>query len=226
MPEDELAVLVDQNDIQVGYRSKRECHEGPGKMHRGIVGALFNDDGKIVLQRRGANVPRWPLYWDTSFAGHVHAGESYEDAFSRKAKHELNVHAQGVKVFSFVYSARLGSVYEKEYCVLMIGTMTGDVAPNREVVDKLRWQTLERIVGELEIQSSDYTPWGAISLCGLLLCARPTRGISMRSLYLNPTYASIFGGCTGDRTIFGQIENRFANLDLHTILEADRHARP
>ena len=38
--ESELLILVDEDDREIGYRSKGECHDGEGLLHRaGISGS-------------------------------------------------------------------------------------------------------------------------------------------------------------------------------------------
>ena len=40
--DDEPLILVDEDDNEVGYRSKSDCHEGHGTLHRAFSIFLFD----------------------------------------------------------------------------------------------------------------------------------------------------------------------------------------
>ena len=51
----------------------------------------INSDGELFLQKRAHTKDVNPGLWDTSAAGHVDFGESYEDSARRELKEELGI---------------------------------------------------------------------------------------------------------------------------------------
>jgi isopentenyl-diphosphate delta-isomerase len=47
--DDEPLILVDEHDNEVGYRSKGDCHEGHGTLHRALAG-MEGADGPVVMR--------------------------------------------------------------------------------------------------------------------------------------------------------------------------------
>ena len=86
----EILDIVDQNDNIIGQAPKDDAYEN--KLgHRIVHVLIFNDQKKMVLQLRSANVSFCPLHWSTAVGGHVQAGETYEQAAIREYEEELNL---------------------------------------------------------------------------------------------------------------------------------------
>lgn len=82
--DDELLDLVDENDNVVGEVLKSEAHKNPRLIHRVIGGILFDDNNRVLLQKRSYLKGSDPGVWITSWAGHVGKGCSPEDAAHRE----------------------------------------------------------------------------------------------------------------------------------------------
>ena len=52
--ESEELILVDSNDQVLGYDTKARVHDGDGVLHRAFSIFLFNLQGELLLQQRGA----------------------------------------------------------------------------------------------------------------------------------------------------------------------------
>ena len=63
-------ILVDDEDNEIGYRSKAECHDGGGIRHRAFSLFLFNDDGELLLQQRSKEKRLWPGFWSNTCCSH------------------------------------------------------------------------------------------------------------------------------------------------------------
>ena len=82
--------IVDENDRPVRAGTKEEAWQ-KGLLHR-IVRIMAEDkEGNILLQVRDATKPTFPGCWDNSAAGHVDAGESYEEAALRELSEEIGI---------------------------------------------------------------------------------------------------------------------------------------
>lgn len=89
--QEELFVVVDEKDTIIGYRSRRDCHHDKTLIHRSIGVAVFDDRGRVLLQKRSSTKDLQPGTWDISAGGHVAKGESYEKAAKRELFEELGI---------------------------------------------------------------------------------------------------------------------------------------
>lgn len=87
---DELLSIVDNNDEVIGTKPRSEVHS-QGLIHRAVHILVFNDQRQLFLQKRSMNKDENPGLWDTSAAGHVDAGESYEMCAAREIYEELGI---------------------------------------------------------------------------------------------------------------------------------------
>lgn len=80
---------MDAGDRVLGLATRAEIHR-KGLMHRAVHIFVFNPAGEIYVQRRSALKDRHPLKLDSSAAGHVDPGESYQRAAVRELDEELS----------------------------------------------------------------------------------------------------------------------------------------
>ena len=164
----EILVLVDDADNELGTDTRENCHQGSGKRHRAYTVFLFHS-GKLLLQQRSEKKVLWPGSWDVSFTSHVYPGESYEQAAKRKGRQELDAEFGPLThVHSFVYFAPQGDWAENEFCKLFVGEFDGKVNPNPDEIRATKWVTLRGLKSDLQSNPSDYTPWLKLSLEGFL----------------------------------------------------------
>lgn len=82
--------IVDESDQPLRAGTKQEAWQN-GLRHR-IVRIMVDDgDGNILLPKRAATKSPYPGHWDSSAAGHVDAGETYEQAALRELEEELSL---------------------------------------------------------------------------------------------------------------------------------------
>lgn len=167
-PKQEILVLVDENDKEIGTDNRENCHLGGGKRHRAYVVFLFQG-GKLLLQQRSRLKTLWPGAWDVSFTSHVYPGESYEQAAKRKGAQELGTTFGPVRdVHSFVYFAPQGQYAENEFCKLLVAEFDGEVKPNQDEIIAVRWTTVGELRADLQRRPDTYTPWLKLAFDGFL----------------------------------------------------------
>lgn len=167
-PKQEILVLVDELDNQIGTDTRENCHLGRGRRHRAYTVFLFHG-GKLLLQRRSEKKTLWPGAWDVSFTSHVYPGETYRQAAARKGKQELDAKFGELRdVYSFVYFAPQGEWAENEFCRLLVGEFDGKVNPNPDEISAIRWVTVPELKKAIESDPGTYTPWLKLSLDGFL----------------------------------------------------------
>jgi isopentenyl-diphosphate delta-isomerase type 1 len=82
--------IVDGDDRIIGARPRGEVHRLQLR-HRAVHILVFNPQGELFLQRRSVRKDVAPGLWDTSAAGHLDQGESYDSAASRELREELGI---------------------------------------------------------------------------------------------------------------------------------------
>ena len=95
--------MVDSDDNILGYKSKLECHQGKGILHRAFSIFIFNFSGELLLQQRSAQKLLWPSFWSNSCCSHPRPGEDIEEAAHRRLQEELGFDCPLQEVFSFTY---------------------------------------------------------------------------------------------------------------------------
>lgn len=168
--EDELLILVDANDNETGYLTKDLCHDGVGKLHRAFSIFLFDTDGKLMLQQRGADKRLWPGYWSNSCCSHPRRGETLDVATQRRLLDELNVGAELEFVYRFEYQAQFGEIgSEHELCSVFLGRETRPAVPNETEISALRYVSRSQLEDEFQRPGELFTPWFKLewdALCG------------------------------------------------------------
>jgi len=159
--DDEPLILVDDNDNEIGYRSKVDCHAGHGTLHRAFSIFLFDDRGRVLLQQRAGGKPLWPLYWSNSCCSHPRRGESMQQALHRRLHEELGLDAELEFVYKFIYQADFDDAgAEHELCHVYIGALTGgEVRVHPDEIADWRWVPMDEVTRELEREPARYTPW-------------------------------------------------------------------
>jgi len=167
-PFEEILVLVDDDDNQIGTDTRGNCHAGNGKRHRAYTVFLFHE-GKLLVQQRSRKKLLWPGAWDVSFTSHVYPGETYAQAAARKGLQELNARVGDLtEVHSFVYFAPQGKNAENEFCRLLVGRFDGKSTPNPDEIMALKWATVKEVAADLTAHPDSYTPWFRLSFEGFV----------------------------------------------------------
>lgn len=158
--ESELLVLVDEDDREIGHRSKAECHDGAGTLHRAFSLFVFDDAGRVLLQQRSASKRLWPLYWSNSCCSHPRRGESMHVATARRLREELGIECDLTFLYKFVYQADYrGLGTEHELCWVYAGRSSEQIRANPNEIAQLRFVTPAELDGELAATPEAFTPW-------------------------------------------------------------------
>ncbi|MEL7638033.1 MAG: NUDIX domain-containing protein [Solidesulfovibrio sp.] len=91
-PPPELVDIVDAADRRLLVMPLAEAHR-QGLFHRSVMVLVYNDQGKLYLQKRGPQKSLYPNRFDLSATGHVRAGEARQEAAARELQEELGLAA-------------------------------------------------------------------------------------------------------------------------------------
>jgi isopentenyl-diphosphate Delta-isomerase len=86
----EIYNIVDENDCVIGKATRKHIHQNK-LLHRSAHILVFNTQKELFLQKRALCKDECPGLWDTSSAGHVDAGESYDECAHRELFEELGI---------------------------------------------------------------------------------------------------------------------------------------
>ena len=84
--------VVDEQNRVIGQASRHEVHTRK-LLHRAVHIFVFNRAGELFLQRRSRWKDVHPLRWDSSAAGHLNAGDDYDETAARELTEELGIEA-------------------------------------------------------------------------------------------------------------------------------------
>jgi 16S rRNA (adenine1518-N6/adenine1519-N6)-dimethyltransferase len=128
--QEEKFPVVDESDHVLRTASRPEVH-GNNLLHRAVHVLIFNSIGDVYLQKRSPYKDRHPLLWDSSAAGHVDAGEEYDEAARRELKEELGIDVPLERVVKLPASERT----DYEFVWLYRGQHDGDLNLNRTEIE-------------------------------------------------------------------------------------------
>lgn len=158
--ENEELILVDAEDREVGFSSKASCHDRQGILHRAFSLFVFNRDGELLLQKRGADKRLWPMYWSNSCCSHPRRGEKMDDAIHRRLYQELRIRSQLRYLYKFQYQADFGNAgCEREMCWVYAGISNDPVRANSTEIDRWRFISPQALDHELASRPERFTPW-------------------------------------------------------------------
>ena len=86
----EMFDVVDEEDRVLGPKPRETVHVN-NLRHRAVHILITNTAGELFLQKRSLWKDRNPALWDSSTAGHVDAGETYEQAAHRELEEEIGI---------------------------------------------------------------------------------------------------------------------------------------
>ena len=110
----EIFDVVDENDQVIGQRPRGEVHREKLR-HRAVHIFVINTRGELFLQRRSRWKDVHPRKWDSSAAGHVNAGDTYDATAPRELEEELGVRAPLERIGELPASEATGWEFVKIY---------------------------------------------------------------------------------------------------------------
>lgn len=157
--------VVDENDRLLGDAPRAEVH-GNNLRHRAVHILIFNDAGELYLQKRSRHKDRHPLLWDSSAAGHVNAGEEYDQAAKRELKEELGIDVALEKLLKLPASDRTG----QEFIWLYRACYNGELRLNRSEIEYGEFFPAALVGAWLAARPADFAP--GFAECWKAYCER------------------------------------------------------
>jgi len=151
--DNEALDAVDAEDNVIGLATRAQIH-ARGLLHRAVHVFVFNTRGEIYVQRRSPHKDRFPSVLDSSAAGHVDSGESYEAAALRELDEELGIRAP----LEEVLRVKACAITDNEHVVLYAAVTDVEPVPNLEEVQWGAFMTPDHLTEVMKETSEDFVP--------------------------------------------------------------------
>ena len=174
----ERVILVDENDIPIGSASKLDTHRGEGLLHRAFSVLLFDQNGRLLLQRRALDKITFPGIWANSCCSHplhiesemIEKGDlGVINAAIRKLNQELGIKPSQVEKTSFRpvgrfrYLARMNEEWvehELDHVIAIQAQVDLEINPNE--VHEIAWVSKNEFEGWCKLtrqRGETIAPW-------------------------------------------------------------------
>ena len=170
----EFLIGVTADDEVAGRVSKYRAHAGAGVLHRAFSVLLFNDEGKLLIQKRSSDKITFPGYWANTCCSHplynddeleLTNSAGVKRAAIRKLTQELGVRDELVgKDFTAMtrlhYRAESGNGWvEEELDHILVARASVTLALNANEVEAVQWVSSEELSGLLANPEVLIAPW-------------------------------------------------------------------
>jgi 16S rRNA (adenine1518-N6/adenine1519-N6)-dimethyltransferase len=156
---EEMFCVVDAQDRVIGSESRDLVHVN-NLRHRAIHVLIFNQRGELFIQKRSIWKDTHPGKWDSSTAGHVDAGESYEESARRELREEIGIECPVEKIGKLPCSAATGW----EFIEVFRGRHEGPFRLAPMEIETGAFFPLDRIRAWLERSPEEFSPVFAMCL--------------------------------------------------------------
>ncbi|MFI1971182.1 isopentenyl-diphosphate delta-isomerase [Streptomyces cinnamoneus] len=129
--------LVDENGRTIGTAEKVAAHLAPGRLHRAFSVFLFDDRGRLLLQRRALGKYHSPGVWSNTCCGHPYPDEPPFVAAARRTGEELGLAPALMREAGTVrynHPDPASGLVEQEYNHLFVGTVRAEPRPDPEEI--------------------------------------------------------------------------------------------
>ncbi|WP_374984880.1 isopentenyl-diphosphate Delta-isomerase [Streptomyces fradiae] len=140
--------LVDENGTTIGTAEKLSAHQAPGRLHRAFSVFLFDEEGRLLLQRRALGKYHSPGVWSNTCCGHPYPGEAPFTAAARRVSEELGVSPSLMAEAGTVrynHPDPVSGLVEQEFNHLFVGMVQAPPRPDPDEVGETAFVTAREL---------------------------------------------------------------------------------
>jgi isopentenyl-diphosphate delta-isomerase len=129
--------LVDEDGNTIGTAEKLSAHQAPGRLHRAFSVFLFDEQGRLLLQRRALGKYHSPGVWSNTCCGHPYPKEAPFAAAARRTYEELGISPSLLAEAGTVrynHPDPDSGLVEQEFNHLFVGVVQAPLRPDPEEV--------------------------------------------------------------------------------------------
>jgi isopentenyl-diphosphate Delta-isomerase len=162
--EQELVVLVDEHDNEIGFAEKLEAHQ-KALLHRAFSVFIFNSKGELLLQQRAKSKYHSAGLWTNTCCSHPRPNELVLNAAKRRLDEEMGLVLALEKKFDFIYKTPFDNdLTEYEFDHVFVGYTDNDPILNLDEVESFKWKSIEEIKTDLILFPNSFTSWFKIAI--------------------------------------------------------------
>ncbi|MBL7964526.1 MAG: isopentenyl-diphosphate Delta-isomerase [Flavobacteriales bacterium] len=156
---EEQVVLVNDRDEAIGTMGKLRAHQ-EGALHRAFSVFLFDEQGRLLLQRRAPGKYHSAGLWTNTCCSHPRPDETVADAARRRLVEEMGIDTDVEHRFSFLYKASFDNgLHEHELDHVFFGSFSGEPKPTADEADAWTYLHPEALEADLSAHPERYTVW-------------------------------------------------------------------
>jgi len=160
---EQLLVLVNEHDEEIGLMEKMEAHR-KALLHRAFSVFIFNTKGEMLLQQSALTKYHSGGLWTNACCSHPYPYETPSEAAIRRLKEELGFTTTVAPTFQFMYKAALDNeLTEHEFDHVLIGQYEGPFELNEEEVAAVEYVGMNQLRNDINLYPEKYTAWFLIA---------------------------------------------------------------
>ena len=155
----ELLILVDENDKEIGLMDKLSVHQ-KGLLHRAFSVFIFNSNDELLLQQRADEKYHSGGLWSNTCCSHTNNREGIQETITRRLKEEMGLETKTQFQFKFLYQTDFeNSLKEHELDHVYFGK--SDEKPNPDLSEVKNWKylSLEKLTQDISLNPQNYSEW-------------------------------------------------------------------
>ncbi|MCZ4119112.1 isopentenyl-diphosphate Delta-isomerase [Streptomyces sp. H39-S7] len=136
--------LVDEAGVTIGTAEKLSAHLAPGRLHRAFSVFLFDDEGRLLLQRRAMGKYHSPGVWSNTCCGHPYPAEPPFVAAARRTAEELGTAPALLReagTVRYTHPDPESGLVEQEFNHLFVGLVRAQLRPDPEEIGETAFVT-------------------------------------------------------------------------------------
>lgn len=152
--------LVDEDGNTIGTAEKLSAHQPPGQLHRAFSVFLFDEQGRLLIQRRALSKYHSPGVWSNTCCGHPYPDEAPFAAAARRTYEELGISPTLLAEAGTVrynHPDPKSGLVEQEFNHLYVGLAQSSLRPDPDEIDDTAFVTPAELA-ELHAEST-FSAW-------------------------------------------------------------------
>ena len=141
---EELWDIYDGDRNLTGRTHRRGDPLSAGEYHMVVNVSVFNEEGKLLLQKRNQWKKKYPGFWDLSAGGAAQMGDNSRHAAEREVKEEIGLEID-LSMERPVFSINFKEGFADYYFITLPEERLKDLRPQPEEVEKLEWFTKDEL---------------------------------------------------------------------------------
>lgn len=155
----DLVILVDEYDNEIGTLDKLEAHKR-GVLHRAFSVLIFNSAGELLLQKRADNKYHSGGLWTNTCCSHPKPGEQTAEAAQRRLYEEMGLTCETNFLYKFLYRAELdNNLTEHEMDYVFTGICDANPVVNTHEAADWKFISLAELRQDVLRHPNTYTFW-------------------------------------------------------------------